>query len=185
VGLFRLVLPRRLIAGFFTITNTTHAMSIIHRLYAWLVQAGNHLQSPFLLIIRLVWGSELFQAGSGKLLHIDKPIGYFTSLGIPFPVENAYLVGCTEMFGGIFLALGLFSRLTAIPLIINFMVAYITTEHDALKKLLHFDFDDFISADPFTYLLAAVIVLVFGPGVYSIDYLINRWRKMEWKGPGV
>ncbi|HUB67650.1 MAG TPA: DoxX family protein [Candidatus Methylacidiphilales bacterium] len=160
-------------------------MSIINRLYGSLVQAGNHLQSPFLLIIRLIWGSELFQAGSGKLFHIDKPIGYFTQLGIPFPVENAYLVACTETFGGVLLALGLCSRLTAIPLIINFIVAYITTEQEALKNLLHFDFDDFIGALPFTYLLAAIIALVFGPGVYSVDYLINRWLKMEWKGPGV
>src|ERR1700722_12922774 len=107
-------------------------MSIINHLYALFVRACNHLQSPLLLVIRLVWGVELFEAGSGKLLHIDKPIGYFTSLGIPFPVENAYLVGCTEMFGGIFLALGLLSRLTAIPLIINFIVAYLTTEQDSL-----------------------------------------------------
>jgi putative oxidoreductase len=160
-------------------------MSIIIRLYAWLVQVCNHLQSPLLFAIRLVWGDELFEAGSGKLLHIDKPIGYFTSLGIPFPVENAYLVGCTEMFGGIFLALGLLSRLTAIPLIINFVVAYLTTEQDALRSLAHFDPDAFISADPFTYLLAAVIVLAFGPGVYSVDYLISRLRKTEWKGPGI
>jgi putative oxidoreductase len=183
MGLVGLVLPRRLIRRFPPIH--TIPMTIITRLYAWLVQVSNHLQSPLLLAIRLVWGSELFEAGSGKLLHIDKPIAYFTSLGIPFPVANAYLVGGTEMFGGIFLALGLVGRLTAIPLIINFIVAYITTEQDALKKLVHFDPDAFISADPFTYLLAAVIVLVFGPGAYSVDYLISRMRKTEWKGPGI
>jgi putative oxidoreductase len=142
--------------------------------YGYLVIGTSRLQSAFLLGIRLVWGLELFEAGSGKLLHIDKPIGYFTSLGIPFPVENAYLVGCTEMFGGIFLALGLLGRLTAIPLIINFIVAYLTTEQDALHKLIHFNPDAFISADPFTYLLAAVIVLVFGPGTYSADGLLTR-----------
>ena len=41
--------------------------------------------------------------------------------------------GFTETFGGMFLALGLLSRLTALPLIINFIVAYITTEQDGLK----------------------------------------------------
>src|SRR5277367_97113 len=139
----------------------------VRKAYEYLILGGTHLQSAFLFSIRLVWGVELFEACSGKLLHIDKPISYFTSLGIPFPVENAYLVGCTEMFGGIFLGLGLLSRVVAIPLIIDFIVAYITTEQDALRKLIHFDPDAFISADPFTYLLASVITLVFGPGAYS------------------
>jgi putative oxidoreductase len=97
-------------------------------------------------------------------------------------VENAWLVGFTETFGGIFLALGLLSRLTMIPLIINFIVAYITTEQDALKKLWSLDTDDFFAAAPFLFLFAAVIVLAFGPGAFSVDYLIARWRGKEWKG---
>jgi putative oxidoreductase len=162
--------------------NKLLAIDLVRRGYSYLILGGTHLQSAFLLGIRLVWGLELFETGSGKLLHIEKPIGYFTSLGIPFPVENAYLVGCTEMFGGIFLGLGLLSRVVAIPLIIDFIVAYITTEQVALGKLIHFDPDAFISADPFTYLLASVIVLVFGPGAYSIDCILKRVFSSEPKG---
>ena len=150
-------------------------------LYDLLVLVGNHLQSPLLLFMRIVFGGQLIQAGWGKLMHIDKPIGYFRDLGIPFPVENAWLVGFTETFGGMFLALGLLSRLTMIPLIINFTVAYITTEQDALHKLLSLDTDDFFGAAPFLFLYAAIIVLTFGPGAYSLDYLIARWRGQEWK----
>ena len=154
-------------------------------LYQLLVQVGNHLRSPLLLLIRFTWGIQLAQAGWGKLTHIDTPIQYYASLGIPFPVENAWLVGFTETFGGLFLALGLLSRLTAIPLIINFIVAYITTEQDALKKLTSLDTDDFFAAAPFLFLFAAIIVLAFGPGAYSLDYLISRWRKREWKSAGI
>jgi putative oxidoreductase len=153
----------------------------IQSLYQLLVLIGNHLQSFLLLGIRLTWGLLLVQAGTGKLFHIDKPIGYFTDLGIPFPVENAWLVACTETFGGAFLVLGLLSRLTAIPLIINFIVAYITTEQTALHKLLTLDTDDFFAAAPFLFLFAALIIFVFGPGALSLDYLIIRWRKLEWK----
>jgi putative oxidoreductase len=142
--------------------------------YTYLIFGASHLQSAFLLGIRIVWGFELFETGSGKLFHIEKPIAYFTSLAIPFPVENAYLVGATEMLGGILLALGLLTRVTAIPLIIDFIVAYLTTEQDALHKLRHFNPDAFISADPFTYLLASVIVFVFGPGAYSVDGLLKK-----------
>jgi putative oxidoreductase len=151
-------------------------------LYDLLVFVGNHLQSPLLLFMRIVWGGQLIQAGWGKLMNIDKPIGYFKDLGIPFPVENAWLVGFTETFGGLFLILGLLSRLTAIPLTINFIVAYITTEQDGLKDLLSFDTDKFCADTAFPYLATAVVVLIFGPGVFSVDYLIARWRKQEWKG---
>jgi putative oxidoreductase len=151
-------------------------------LYDLLVFVGNHLQSPLLFFMRFVWGIQLMQAGLGKLFNIQLPIGYFTSLGIPFPVENAWLVAFTETFGGIFLALGLLTRLTAIPLIINFIVAYITTEQDGLKDLLSFDTDKFCADTAFPYLATAVVVLIFGPGALSVDYLIARWRKLEWKG---
>ena len=150
-------------------------------LYDLLVLVGNHLQSPLLFAIRFVWGIQLMQAGFGKLLNIETPIGYFTQLGIPFPVENAWLVGFTETFGGMFLALGLLTRLTAIPVIINLSVAYLTTEQDALRKLLSLDTDDFFAAAPFLFLFAAVILLAFGPGAFSVDYLIARWRGKEWR----
>jgi putative oxidoreductase len=151
-------------------------------LYDVLVLVGNHLQSPLLFFMRFVWGIQLMQAGLGKLFNIQLPIGYFTSLGIPFPVENAWLVSFTETFGGIFLAFGLLTRLTAIPLIINFIVAYITTEQKGIGELLGFDSSDFCADTAFPYLATALVVLIFGPGAYSVDYLITRWRKLEWKG---
>ena len=151
-------------------------------LYDLLVTVGNHLQSPLLFFMRFVWGIQLMQAGVGKLLNIQMPIGYFTDLHIPFPVENAWLVAFTETFGGIFLAFGLLSRLTCIPLTINFIVAYITTEQKGISELLGFDSSDFCADTAFPYLATAVVVLFFGPGAYSVDYLIARWRKIEWKG---
>jgi putative oxidoreductase len=150
-------------------------------LYDLLVFVGNHLQSPLLFAIRFVFGIQLMQAGLGKLFNIQMPISYFTDLGIPFPVENAWLVSFTETFGGIFLAFGLLTRLTAIPLIINFIVAYITTEQEGLKDLLSFDTDKFCADTAFPYLATAVVVLIFGPGAFSVDYLIACWRKLEWK----
>lgn len=161
---------------------TNPVAAFIAYLYDLLVWMGNHLQSYLLFLMRFVWGIQLLQAGLGKLFNIELPIGYFTSLGIPFPVENAWLVSFTETFGGIFLALGLLTRLTAIPLVINFIVAYITTEQDGLKDLLSFDTDKFCADTAFPYLATAVVVLIFGPGALSLDYLIAKWRKVEWKG---
>jgi putative oxidoreductase len=150
----------------------------LHDLFVW---NCNHLQSFLLFGIRFVWGIQLMQAGLGKLFNIQMPIGYFTDLGIPFPVENAWLVSFTETFGGFFLAFGLLTRLTAIPLVINFIVAYVTTEQEGLKDLLSFDTDKFCADTAFPYLVTAVVVLIFGPGIFSLDYLISRRRYREWK----
>src|ERR1700742_2285364 len=127
--------------------------------YDLFVRVANHLRSPLLLIMRVVWGIQLLQAGWGKLMNIQKPIDYFTQLGIPFSTENAWLVGFTETFGGLFLALGLLSRLTCIPLVINFIVAYITTQMDGLKDLLSFDTDKFCADAAFPFLATALVVL--------------------------
>lgn len=161
------------------------AAAWIRFLHDLLVTIGNHCQSPLLYVCRFVWGIQLMQGGVGKLFHIDLPTGYFQSLGIPFPAENAWLVAFTETFGGIFLALGFLSRLTAIPLIINFIVAYITTEQDGLKDLLIFDTTKIAADTAFPYLMAAVLVFAFGPGAYSLDYLYCRIRKLPWRGPGI
>jgi putative oxidoreductase len=149
------------------------AITGIESLYAFFVRTSNHLQSVVLYAIRFIWGIQLMQAGVGKLLNI------------PLPVENAWLVAFTETFGGMFLAFGLLARLISIPLIINFIVAYLTTEQKALGELKSLNTDDFFSAAPFLFLFAAVITLAFGPGAYSLDYLLTRWRGKEWKGVGL
>jgi putative oxidoreductase len=156
------------------------ASDIVPRLYEWLIFLGDKLRSPLLLLIRLCWGIQFMQTGYGKLTHIDKITGFFSSLGIPFPMANAYLVGFTEMIGGTLLAIGLATRLTSVPLIVTLVVAYVTSEQDALQKLFSFtDIDPFLNATPFLFLLACLVLLAFGPGVFSLDYLIGRWRARE------
>jgi putative oxidoreductase len=131
------------------------------------------LQSPLLFIMRLYWGWSFFQTGKGKLMNISKPTEFFQSLGIPFPHEQAILAGCTECFGGLLLLLGLASRLTCIPLTIVMIVAYVTADNEALRAI-YSDTDKFTSAAPFLFLLTVLIVLAFGPGVFSIDWLISK-----------
>ena len=75
----------------------------------------SYLQSPFLLFVRVYWGWQLIESGWGKLHHLSNVTEYFTSLGLPMPAQMAVAISCVELFGGIFLALGLLSRLTALP----------------------------------------------------------------------
>jgi putative oxidoreductase len=131
-------------------------------------------QSPFLLCVRLYWGWQLWQSGWGKLHHLDKVTEFFTSLDLPMPAQTAVAISCLEFFGGIFLAIGLLSRLTALALTINLIGAYITADREAFFSIFS-DPDKFYAAAPYTFLIASLIVLFFGPGKFAMDTLLNRW----------
>lgn len=131
------------------------------------------LQSPLLLVIRLYWGISFMQTGWGKLMHLDRTTAFFTELGLPAPKINAILAGSTECFGGLLLALGLFARGAAVPLVFCMIVAYASADGEALRAIFS-DTDKFTGATPFLFLYAALLVLVFGPGRLSVDALLFR-----------
>jgi putative oxidoreductase len=140
-------------------------------LHRMLVGAASWLQSPLLLAVRLYWGWQFFETGKGKLMNHEKVTMFFQTLHIPFPGLNAYMAGATECFGGLLLLVGLGSRLVALPLIFTMIVAYLTAEIGALKAIFT-DPDKFVTAAPFLFLMASLMVLIFGPGKLSLDALI-------------
>ena len=152
-------------------------MQTLTNLYTLLIRVGDSFQSPFLLLVRLYWGWQFAQAGYGKLGNINKIIGFFTNLGIPAPALNAWFVSGLELTGGILLILGLGSRVIAVPLIINMLVAYSTAHRDAFGAIFS-DPDKFYGAAPYTFLFASLLVLIFGPGKFSLDALLaGRFAK--------
>ena len=145
-------------------------------LYGWFLKALNSLQSPFLLLIRVFWGWQFLQSGWGKFSHIEKVISFFSDLGIPAPAFNAYFNASLETIGGILLILGLASRLIAVPLTINMIVAYITADREAWASFFS-DPGKFFAADPFPFLMVSLLILIFGPGKLALDTLIAAWWK--------
>jgi putative oxidoreductase len=151
----------------------------ITKLYEQLIRSANSLQSPFLLFVRVYWGWQLAQTGWGKLGDINKVINFFTSLGIPAPALNAWFVSGLELFGGVLLLVGLGSRLIALPLAIDMLVAYITADREALGSIFSAP-DKFYAAAPYTFLMASLIVLIFGPGKFSLDALLTGRFRSEF-----
>lgn len=147
---------------------------LVRRQYEAAIRLLTRAQPVLLLIVRLYWGYQFFLAGRGKLLNIERTAGFFESLNIPLPLANAYLAGATECFGGLLLLLGCASRVTTIPLIFTMLVAYATAHAQELRSLFSHP-DAFVTAPPFLFLLAATLVLVFGPGRFSIDGLIEQY----------
>jgi len=149
--------------------------STFENCYRMLNRGAEALQSPFLLLVRLYWGWQFIQTGWGKINNIPKVTGFFTDLGIPFPGLNAHFIAGLEFAGGILLVLGLASRLIAVPLTINMLVAYITADREALFSVIS-DPDKFYAAAPYTFLVASLIVLIFGPGKFAVDAWI-AWKR--------
>jgi putative oxidoreductase len=152
-------------------------MNKLFRLYLRFAEAASTLRSPMLLAVRLYWGFEFAQTGWGKLHNLPKIVAYFASLNIPFPGLNAPFIAGLEFFGGILFLLGLFSRPIAFLLACNMLVAYWVGDHDVFVSF----FSDFISgagkfyaADPYTFLFASLMILIFGAGLFSIDTLIAK-----------
>ncbi|HQR39473.1 MAG TPA: DoxX family protein [Blastocatellia bacterium] len=141
-----------------------------------------YLQSPLLLAMRLFWGSQFFLTGKGKLMNLERTTTFFASLNIPMPGVNAAIAGTTEMVGGALLVLGLGSRLASIPLVFTMLVAYATAEREALSALLT-DPSQFTGAEPFLFMLTALVVLAFGPGAISLDELLKRRLGLTEEAP--
>src|SRR5260221_5307741 len=145
--------------------------------YELLTAGGIALQLPFLLVLRLYFFWQLFLTGKGKLFNIGKISEFFASLGIPLPTLNAYFIGSLECFGGLLLIAGLASRPLALLIAISMIVAYLTADLEAVTKLFSIPPHphQFFKAAPFPFLLAALIILAFGPGKISIDAAIAKW----------
>jgi putative oxidoreductase len=151
-------------------------MKFIDRAYAPFLRAANSLQSPLLLAIRLYWGWQFLQSGIDHLRNMSDFVTFMNSHGVPAPWLNAHFVAALEACGGVLLILGLGSRLIAVPLAVNMTVAYITADRDSLGAIFSDHAEDFYRALPFTFLLAALIILIFGPGRFSLDTIIKWYR---------
>jgi putative oxidoreductase len=150
--------------------------NLFHQIKRWhdgFFDLVSYLQSPFLLFVRLYWGWQLAQSGWGKLHHLANLTEFFTSLNLPFPAQTALAISCLEFFGGIFFALGLLSRLTALVLTVNMIAAYITADREALLSIFS-DPDKFSAAAPYVFLIASLIILIFGPGKIAVDTLLGH-----------
>jgi putative oxidoreductase len=154
------------------------AWASLHKFHAAFVTAVSHLQSPLLLLVRLYWGWQLTTNGWAKLHNLSHVAEFFASLGLPAPHFTAAFVSTVECVGGILLAVGLLSRITGLVLTIDMFMAYITADRAALTSIIS-DPGKFYNADPYTFLFAALLVLIFGPGKLSLDTLIERRMRQQ------
>ncbi|MCF6181519.1 DoxX family protein [Lutibacter sp.] len=127
------------------------------------------LESLPLLLFRLVLAYGFYGPAMMKLKNIDGIISWFTDMGMPMPALNAYMATATESLGVLFLILGFSTRIISVPLIVVMLVA-IKTVHLA---------NGFESGNngfeiPLYYIFMLFALFIYGPGKYSLDYLLSK-----------
>ncbi len=76
---------------------------------------------------------------------------------------------------------GFASRLISVPQMILLTVAYLTADIDKFKMIFS-EPDKFLAADEFLFLFAVVLVFVFGPGRFSLDWPFTRKLALQRTG---
>ncbi|HYJ90089.1 MAG TPA: DoxX family protein [Pyrinomonadaceae bacterium] len=121
------------------------------------------------VLIRLAVGLVFLSEGIQKFLYpAELGVGRFIKIGIPSPGILAPFVGIVEIVCGALIVLGLLTRLAAIPLIIDMLVAIYTTKIPMLASNGFWSMAHEARVD-FTMLLGALFLLFMGAGRISVD----------------
>ena len=164
-------------------------MSTYRHKFDWFTGTSALLLTPIAAAAtRLAVGWAFFTAGKGKVDNPENVLNFFKKLEIPNPEILAPVVSWAEMIGGAALVLGLMTRLNAYVLIGIMGVALFGAAHmgevqaafshglypantDGVKALL--------DISPVPYLLGVLWLAARGPGIFSIDAIINVFLRTE------
>ena len=125
--------------------------------------------SPAVILIRFIVGGVFLSEGIQKFLFPgDLGVGRFVKIGIPSPEIMAPFVGMVEIVGGGLLLAGFLTRLAAIPLIINMLVAITATKLPILQKNGFWAMAYEARVD-YAMVLGCIFLLIAGAGAWSLD----------------
>jgi putative oxidoreductase len=147
--------------------------------WKWLVhfavQGNNDVEQYAILLVRVSIGLFFAISGGNKFLVAGgtKPV-YETLVKakVPFPHQTAYFVAGVEFVGGSFVTVGFLSSPACVTLLIDMVVATLTSAVSILPKGLSplSWLDDFLYLPEVLYVLFFIWLLCSGPGRFSVDY---------------
>lgn len=126
------------------------------------------------VLIRLLVGTVFLSEGIQKFLYPEAlGVGRFTKIGIPLPEVTAPFVGVVEVVCGSLLVIGLATRLAAIPLIVDMLVAIASTKIPILLKEGFWRMAHEARTD-YAMLVGLVFLLIVGSGPLALDARLQR-----------
>lgn len=141
----------------------------LKQMYMEFSNLSEYGKSFSLLFARLVVAYGFYNPAMMKFSDINSVADWFGSIGIPFPLLNAYMAATTEIVGVVLLTLGLLTRAISIPLIVVMIVAIVTVH---LPNGFSAGTNGF--EIPLYYMLFLFVFLTNGAGKFSLDRLIFK-----------
>jgi putative oxidoreductase len=129
------------------------------------------------MIVRLVVGLIFLSEGIQKYLFPELAgTGRFQNIGFTDPAFWAYFTATFEIICGIFVLLGLITRLATIPLLIIMITAFVTTKWPILMNKGFWTMAHEYRTD-FAMTLLLIYLLIYGGGRWSLDSRIFKKPK--------
>lgn len=147
--------------------------------WKWLVQFGllgsSDSEQYAILLVRVSLGLFFAISGANKLFVGGRTQAMYETLvkaTVPFPRLMTYFVSGVEFVGGSLVAVGFLSSLACVALLVDMLVAILTTTLSAMPKGLSplNWLDDFLYLPEVLYVLFFIWLICSGPGEFSADY---------------
>ncbi len=153
------------------------------RLVQFVLLGSGDLEQYAILLVRVSLGLFFAISGANKLFVPGRAQAMYETLveaKVPFPHSMAYFVSGVEFVGGSLLAVGFLSSPACVALLVNMLVAILTTKLSAMPKGLSplNWLDDFLYLPEVLYVLFFIWLICSGPGEFSVDYWLasKLWR---------
>ena len=145
------------------------------RLVQFTLLGSSDLEPYAILLVRVSLGLFFAISGANKLFVASGTKTIYETLvnaKVPFPHQMAYFVPGVEFVGGSLLTVGFLSSMACVALLVDMLVAILTTKLSAMPKGLSplNWLDDFLYLPEVLYVLFFTWLLCSGPGKFSVDY---------------
>ena len=133
------------------------------------------LEQYAILLVRVSLGLFFAISGANKLFVAGSTQTMYETLveaKVPFPRLMTYFVSGVEFVGGFLLTVGFLSSPACVALLVDMLVAILTTKLSAMPKGLPplNWLDDFLYLPEVLYVLIIIWLICSGPGKFSVDY---------------
>jgi putative oxidoreductase len=147
------------------------------RLVHFALQGSSDLEQYAILLIRVSIGLFFAISGANKLFIAGGSQPVYETLvkaKVPFPHQTAYFVAGVEFVGGSLVSVGFLSSPACAALLIDMIVATLTSAISTLPKGLSplSWLDDLLYLPEVLYVLFFIWLICSGPGRFSVDYWI-------------
>ncbi|MGA2688004.1 MAG: DoxX family protein [Candidatus Korobacteraceae bacterium] len=145
------------------------------RLIRFVLLGNQELESYAILVVRVALGLFFAISGANKLFVPRRAQVMYETLvaaNVPLPRLMTYFVSGVEFVGGCLLTVGFLSSLACLALLVDMLVAILTTKLATMSKGLSplNWLDEFLYLPEVLYALFFVWLICSGPGRFSIDY---------------